>query len=68
VSNLANATDPDVVVLGGGAGSDPALAAAVSGALNEHLYAPSRRRLPRVEAAQCGEQAGAIGAALLARD
>jgi glucokinase len=68
VSNLANATDPDVVVLGGGAGSDPALAAAVSGALNEHLYAPSQRRLPRVEAAQCGEQAGAIGAALLARD
>lgn len=68
VSNLANATDPDVVVLGGGAGSDPMVASAVAGALGGHLYAPSHRRLPRVVAARCGEQAGAIGAALLARD
>ncbi|NBP51130.1 MAG: ROK family protein [Actinobacteria bacterium] len=68
VSNLANATDPDLVVLGGGAGSDPAVAAAVSDALRGHLYAPSHRRVPRVVAARCGEQAGAIGAALLARD
>lgn len=68
VSNLANATDPDVVVLGGGAGSDPAVAAAVSSSLARHLYAPSQRRIPRVVAAACGERAGAIGAALLARD
>lgn len=68
VANLANATDPDVVVLGGGAGSNDSIAAAVSLELTRHLYAPSHRRLPRVVSAQCGERAGAIGAALLARE
>jgi len=68
VSNLVNATDPEVVILGGGAGSHADVAMAVSVALDRHLYAPSHRQVPRIVPARCGEHAGAIGSALLTRE
>lgn len=67
LANLVNTTDPEVVVVGGGLGTaadlflDP-----VRRHLTEWLYSPDERYLPRVEPARLGEQAGAIGAALLA--
>jgi glucokinase len=66
LANLVNATDPEVLVVGGGLGTaadlflDP-----VRRHLREWLYSPDERYLPRVERAALGEQAGAIGAALL---
>jgi glucokinase len=66
LANLVNVTDPEVIVVGGGLGTaadlflDP-----VRRHLTEWLYAPDERYLPRVESAALGEQAGAIGAALL---
>ncbi|MGH9178627.1 MAG: ROK family protein, partial [Acidimicrobiales bacterium] len=65
--NLANAFDPEVIVLGGGmveAGDvllDPVRAA------YEELVMGGRRRPPvPIEAAALGQHAGAVGAALLA--
>jgi glucokinase len=37
-------------------------------ALADHVEAPHRRTLPTVLPAQLGERAGAVGAAVLARD
>ena len=66
---LANATDPEVMVLGGGIVSESDLfVASVETKLASHLYARTSRRVPAVRAATLGRRAGAIGAALLARD
>jgi len=66
LSNLTNAFDPEVVVLGGG------LAAAADLYLDpirrwfgELLYQPHLRQIPRIEFAKWGPLAGAVGAALL---
>lgn len=66
LSNLTNALDPEVFVLGGGlaAGSDLYLDP-ISHWFGELLYQPHLRPMPRVEFASWGPLAGAVGAALL---
>jgi glucokinase len=66
LSNLTNALDPEVFVLGGGlaAGADLYLEPIVRW-FGELLYQPHLRPLPRVEFARFGPLAGAVGAALL---
>ena len=64
--NLTNLLDPEVVVMGGGlAGAVDLVLAPVRRHFVDLLYAPGHRRHPRIEMAALGEQAGAIGAALL---
>jgi glucokinase len=66
LSNLTNALDPEMFVLGGGlaAGADLYLDPIVHW-FGELLYQPHLRPLPRVEFATWGPLAGAVGAALL---
>lgn len=66
LSNLTNAFDPEMFVLGGGlaAGSELYLEP-ISRWYRELLYQPHLRPLPRIEFAQWGPLAGAVGAALL---
>ena len=65
--NVINILDPEVVVLGGGAAAVLDLALApIERHLAELIYSPDHRNLPRIVPAALGEQAGAIGAALLA--
>jgi len=63
--NLVNSFDPACIVLGGGLGSRAEIVTAV----HERFLAGERshlgRALPRIVAAQLGEHAGAIGAALV---
>jgi glucokinase len=69
LANLVNVTDPEVVVVGGGLGTAADLfLEPVRRHLREWLYSPDERYLPAVVAAGLGEQAGAIGAALLAAE
>lgn len=66
LSNLTNAVDPEMFVLGGGlaAGADLYLEPIV-GWFQELLYQPDLRPMPRIEFARWGSLAGAVGAALL---
>jgi glucokinase len=66
LSNLTNAFDPEMFVLGGGlaSGSDLYLEPIVRW-YGELLYQPHLRPMPRVEFAHFGPFAGAVGAALL---
>ena len=66
LSNLTNAFDPEMFVLGGGlaAGADLYLGPIINW-YGELLYQPHLRPMPRVEFAQWGPLAGAVGAALL---
>ncbi len=66
LSNLTNAFDPEMFVLGGGlaAGADLYLEPIVKW-YRELLYQPHLRPLPRVAFAHFGPLAGAVGAALL---
>lgn len=66
LSNLTNALDPAMFVLGGGlaAGADLYLDPIIKW-YGELLYQPDLRPLPKVEFAQWGPLAGAVGAALL---
>ncbi len=66
LSNLTNALDPAMFVLGGGlaAGADLYLEPIVRW-YGELLYQPHLRPLPRIEFARWGPLAGAVGAALL---
>lgn len=67
LSNLTNAFDPDLIVLGGGLASggdlylDP-----IARWYGELLYQPELRPIPPVVVASFGPRAGAVGAALLA--
>lgn len=69
VAGLVSSFDPEVVVVGGGVGSagdlllDPARAA-----LRESLQGTDFRPVPPLLPAALGPEAGAVGAALLARD
>jgi len=64
--NLTNMTDPSCIVLGGGlATSSEILMPVVQKWFSEMLYSPQHRTHPRLCAAELGEYAGAIGAALL---
>jgi glucokinase len=66
---LANATDPELIVLGGGLVDEGDLfVSSVESKLESYLYAHSSRRVPSVRCATFGRRAGAMGAALLARD
>lgn len=66
LSNLTNAFDPEMFVLGGGlaAGADLYLEPIVRW-FEELLYQPHLRSLPRIGFARFGPLAGAVGAALL---
>jgi len=67
LANLTNALDPEMFVIGGGlAASGDIFLDPVRRAFSEILYAPTLRPHPKVVVARFGEQAGAIGAALLA--
>lgn len=64
--NLANILDPAMLVLGGGlAVTADVFLAPIQHWFGELLYAPTLRTHPQIVFAQLGEQAGAIGAALL---
>jgi glucokinase len=59
-------TDPDVIVVGGGViVSADVVMPRIGHWFEQLLYAPKHRAHPRIVAAQLGEQAGAIGAAML---
>jgi glucokinase len=63
--NLTNMTDPDVIVVGGGViVSADVVMPRVGYWFEQLLYSPQHRAHPRLVAAQLGEQAGAIGAAM----
>lgn len=66
LANLANFSDPELIVIGGGVME---AADVLLPKINTHfarlLYAPSHRQHPRVVGAELGERAGAIGASLL---
>lgn len=66
LSNLTNAVDPELFVLGGGlaAGAD-LYREPITRWFGELIYQPNLRRLPRIEFGRWGPHAGAVGAALL---
>jgi glucokinase len=64
--NLTNMTDPDVIAVGGGViVSADVVMPRIAHWFEQLLYSPKHRAHPRLVAAQLGEQAGAIGAAML---
>ncbi|MDZ7734014.1 MAG: ROK family protein [Acidimicrobiia bacterium] len=69
LANLVNLLDPEVVVVGGGlvAVADLFLPE-VRRAFDELVFAAEQRPALRIEAARVGEEAGALGAALLAAE
>lgn len=70
LAGLVNAFDPALVLVGGGAGhalQDHLLPAART-AMATRVLGHQRRRLPPVQAAGLGDEAGVMGAALLAFD
>jgi glucokinase len=69
IAALANATDPEAIVLGGGVIEEHDLFLDdVSEAVGRHLYARDDRRVPAIRATSFGHRNGAIGAALLGHD
>jgi len=66
LSNLTNAVDPELFVLGGGLaqGADLYLGPITSW-FEQLIYQPDLRSIPRLEFAKWGPLAGAVGAALL---
>jgi glucokinase len=68
LSNLTNLLDPAMIVIGGGlAGSGDLFLDPIQRWFGELLYSPNLRPHPKLVLATFGEQAGAIGAALLAQ-
>ena len=68
LGGLVNILDPELVVIGGGlVHLGEALLAPIRAALPAHVEAAAMRPMPPVVAAALGEQAGAVGAAALAR-
>jgi glucokinase len=66
LANIANMSDPDTVVIGGGVMENAdILLPRIQERFATMLYAPSHRVHPVLKSAQLGERAGAIGAALL---
>ena len=66
LANIANMSDPDTIVIGGGVMTNAdLLLPLIQQRFSALLYAPSHRVHPVLRSAQLGEQAGAIGAALL---
>jgi glucokinase len=68
LGGLVNVLDPEVVVIGGGLVElGDILLDPIRAELPAFMEAPGRRTLPLVVAAELGEHAGAVGAAVLAR-
>lgn len=66
LSNLTNAFDPEMFVLGGGMATGADLyTEPIRRWYREVLYQAERRPVPRIEFARLGEHAGAVGAAFL---
>lgn len=69
VSNLVEAFDPEIVVIGGGvSAADELLLAPARVALRETLVGAAHRSIPPLVRASLGPEAGAVGAAYLARE
>ena len=69
IAALANATDPEAFVLGGGVIEEHDLFLNdVAEAVGRHLYAREDRRVPAIRATSFGHRNGAVGAALLGHD
>lgn len=67
MATVANALDPEIIVVGGGgAQAGELLLDPARDALDERIIGRAYRRIPPVVPAELGEQAGLIGAALLA--
>jgi glucokinase len=67
LANLANALDPEIIVLGGGLiTAGDVLVAPTRRAFADLVEAPTARASLRIEAAKLGAAAGSIGAGLLA--
>ncbi len=67
-ATLVTVLDPGMIVLGGGAGPAlaPLMAPVVTDQLHAHVFGARHRRLPDVHPAALGDDAGIVGAALLA--
>jgi glucokinase len=66
LSNLTNALDPEMIVLGGGLAVGAELYLdPITRWFEQLLYQPELRSIPTVTFARCGHLSGAIGAALL---
>lgn len=66
LAGLVNALDPQMIVIGGGlVRTSDVFLEKVEHHLARHMYGARSRALPAVVPAQLGEQAGAIGSALL---
>jgi glucokinase len=68
IAGLLNLLDPEVVVIGGGLGSDagPLLLEPAERVARERALEPAASHA-RIEIAQLGEDAGMLGAAMLAQ-
>ncbi len=68
MATLANAFDPSAILLGGGAATQTAgwVVPAASASMRERILGREHRPLPPIILAQLGDDAGMIGAALLA--
>jgi len=67
VATLVNATDPEVVVIGGGIGTGPGIIERLEPAIRDGIWATATRGLS-IRAAALGPEAGVVGAALATRD
>ena len=66
LANLANITDPDTIVIGGGLSqAADVIMSPIGEWFKKLLYAPEHRRHAALRVAKLGEHAGAIGAASL---
>lgn len=70
IASLVNALDPGVVLLGGGAGAamQEWLLPAARAAAEPRVLGHRRRTLPAIVPAALGDEAGVVGAGLLARE
>jgi glucokinase len=70
IASIVEVLDPSIVVIGGGVGDAACsfLLPAVRRAFEAHLVGSAHRPLPSIVAAELGDDAGVIGAGLLAAD
>jgi len=70
IASVVSVLDPEIVVIGGGAGDAAAafLLPAARVSFAAHLMGAAHRPLPPLVAAELGDDAGVIGAALIAAD
>lgn len=70
VASVVAVVDPSIVVVGGGAGeaAAPFLLPAARASFRRHLMGAGHRPHPEIVSAELGDDAGVIGAALLAAD